>query len=102
MTFKLSDEINELKEFKVVQEGYQYAITLKEDTVEIPEYADYGKRSFDVAVNTNIDFDVVIPDNASWIVSKKENADFDRGCRPRNVLVHFDWKVNTRPAKNEV
>ena len=102
VTFKLSDEINELKEFKVVQEGYQYAITLKEDTVEIPEYADYGKRSFDVAVNTNIDFDVVIPDNASWIVSKKENADFDRGCRPRNVLVHFDWKVNTRPAKNEV
>ena len=102
VTFKLLGKTNELKEFQVIQEGYPYSITLKETEVKIPEYADYGERSFDVAVNSNVDFDVVIPDNASWIMSKKENPDFDRGIRPRNVMVHFDWKVNTRPNKNEV
>lgn len=99
--FKLADG-SQYKEFKVEQDGYPYSITLEKSTVEIPEYADYADRSFDVAVKSNVDFDVVIPDNVTWIASKKDKPDFDRGIRPRNVLVHFDWKVNSRPSKNEV
>lgn len=99
--FKLADG-SQYKEFKVEQDGYPYSITLEKATVEIPEYADYADRSFDVAVKSNVDFDVVIPDNVTWIASKKDKPDFDRGIRPRNVLVHFDWKVNSRPSKNEV
>ncbi len=87
----------EKKEITVSQEGYPYSITLDEPEVSVKEYAGYDERSFEVKVRTNVDFDIVIPDNAGWISHKSYKVDLDRGVRPRNVTVRFDWKVNSIP-----
>lgn len=93
---------SDYKEFTITQEGFDYSIALDEPQVKIAEYADYDSRSFDVVVNTNIDFDVVIPEEAqNWLSYKKPELDLDRGARPRNVKVHFDWKVNTRDIERD-
>ncbi|MGN1045567.1 MAG: BACON domain-containing protein, partial [Candidatus Cryptobacteroides sp.] len=98
--FKLAD--GEYKEFEVKQKGYDYAITLKKPTVEIPEFADSDSRTFDVVVKSNTEFTVVIPDvNPSGLTCKVLNHEFDRGVRPRNVTVRFNWRVNSRPDKHE-
>lgn len=88
------------EEFTITQKGFDYSISLKEQKVEIAEYDDYDKRSFDVLVNANVDFNVVIPEEArNWLQYDKEELRLDRGARPRNTVVHFDWKVNTRDVK---
>lgn len=93
---------SDYKEFTITQKGFDYSIALDEPQVKIAEYADYDSRSFDVVVNTNIDFDVVIPEEAqNWLSYKKPELDLDRGARPRNVKVHFDWKVNTRDIERD-
>ena len=98
--FKL--ENGEYREFEVKQKGYDYAITLKEPTVEIPEFADSDSRTFDVVVKSNTEFTVVIPDvNPSGLTCKVLSHEFDRGVRPRNVTVRFNWRVNSRPDKHE-
>ncbi len=89
--------VDEKKEITVNQEGYPYSIILEEPEVSVKEYAGYDDRSFEVKVCTNIDFDVVIPDNAGWISNKSYKLELDRGVRPRNVTVRFDWKVNSIP-----
>lgn len=87
----------EYQEFTITQKGFDYTISLKESKVNIAEYAEYDDRSFDVVVNSNVDFNVVIPEEAqNWLTYKKSTLDLDRGARPRNTVVHFDWKVNTR------
>ncbi len=90
-------DLNERKEITIRQEGYPYTIVLDEPEVSVNEYAGYDDRSFEVKVRTNIDFDVVIPDNAGWISNKSYKLELDRGVRPRNVTIRFDWKVNSIP-----
>ncbi len=85
------------KNIAVSQDGYPYSITLAEPEVSVKEYAGYDDRSFEVVVNTNVDFDVQIPDDAVWISHKGYKVDLDRGYRPRNVVVRFEWKVNSNP-----
>ncbi len=92
-------DIDEKKEIAVNQEGYPYTITLEEPEVSVKEYAGYDERSFEVKVRTNVDFDVVIPDDAVWISNKSYKVEFDRGVRPRNVTIRFDWKVNSVPQE---
>lgn len=93
---------SDYKEFTITQRGFDYSIALNEDQVNIPEYDHYDNRSFDVVVNTNIDFNVVIPEEAqNWLTYKKSELDLDRGERPRNVKVHFEWKVNTRDIERD-
>ncbi len=87
------------KEISVSQDGYPYSITLDEPEVSVLEFAGYDKRSFEVKVRTNVDFDVVIPDNAGWISHKSYDVELDRGVRPRNVVIRFDWKVNSIPEE---
>ncbi|MBR0320942.1 MAG: BACON domain-containing protein, partial [Bacteroidales bacterium] len=93
---------SDYKEFTITQKGFDYSIELKDTKVEIAEYAEYDKRSFDVVVNTNVDFEVVVPEEAqNWLKYKKSDLDLDRGARPRNSVVHFEWKVNTRDISRE-
>ena len=93
---------SDYKEFTITQKGFDYSIELKESKVEIAEYADYDKRSFDVVVNTNVDFEVVVPDEAqNWLKYKKSDLDLDRGARPREVSVKFNWDVNFNPASRD-
>ena len=85
----------ERKDISVKQSGFDYQIVSEKTGIEIDSYADYGSRSFDITVNTNVPFEIVIPDEAaSWLSCKAGNLELDRGLRPRNVTLHFDWDVN--------
>ena len=84
-------------DLNVYQEGFPHQIRLKDDTIEIDDFAAFESRSFDVEVLSNVEFDVVIPDDAAnWLSYTKPELVLDRGARPRKVKVHFDWKVNSR------
>lgn len=88
------------KDFKVIQGGFDYQIRLDETQKELDDFAEYDSRSFDVEVLSNVDFDVVLPEEAeNWLSFKKTDLVLDRGARPRKVNVHFNWKVNSREAK---
>ncbi len=87
------------KELTVNQEGYPYTITLEETSVSVENFATYDKRSFEVKLRTNVDFNVNIPESAGWLSSKSFELDLDRGVRPRNVTLRFDWKVNSVPSE---
>ena len=86
----------EYKEFTVVQDGFGYQINLKKPLVELKDFETLDKRKFEVVVNTNVDFDVNIPEE--WLTCKPYEVVLDRGARPRNVTLQFEWKVN--PTKD--
>lgn len=91
---------NESREIVVEQKGYAYAIELSEQSrVELSNYADFDQRSFDVTVRANVDFDVRIPDNASWLKNKSYKLDLNCGARPREVTIRFDWDINNTPRE---
>lgn len=94
------DDATENSGFEVNQDGYDYQITLDEPEVEIDEYALLEDRKFEVKVRANVDFDVVLPANAeNWLTYSKSELVLDRAARPRESVVRFDWKVNTRDVK---
>ncbi len=83
----------------VEQRGYPYAIEIDDNAVEISNFEEYGKRYFDVRVRSNVDFDIDVPDNAGWLTSESHNLKLDRGVRPREVTVRFNWDINTSPRE---
>lgn len=93
---------NKERRILIKQKGYDYSVNLSDTNVEVARYADYGNRHFDVVVSSNFEFDVEIPQEAeSWIsrepVSKlgeEYHHNLNRGVRPRDVKVRFNWKVN--------
>ncbi len=87
----------EKREITIDQKGYQYAIELDEQEVAVSNYAAYGKRSFDVRIKTNVDFDIKVPDNARWLTYDKYSVELDRGIRPREVTVRFNWDISSTP-----
>ena len=92
-----NQKTGEKEDFLVMQEGFGYKIVLADDKVEVDDFAAFDSRSFDVEVLSNVEFDVVIPeDAANWLSYSKPELVLDRGARPRKVKVHFDWKVNSR------
>ena len=94
------DDDDDKSQISVLQSGYQYQITLDKAEKEIEDYAILDDRHFSVKVKANVDFDVVIPDNAiNWLTYKKSDLTLDRGARPRESVVRFDWKVNTRDVE---
>ena len=92
-----SNSEGNVPDIDVAQKGFDYQIVIDEPNKELEDYASYESRSFDVEVQSNVDFKVVIPESAeSWLTYKKSDLVLDRGARPRKVKVHFDWKVNSR------
>ncbi len=83
------------KEITISQEGYPYSIELAEPEVEVANYAQYGERYFDVKVRANVDFDVVLPEGVNWIENEDYTVKLNRGVRPREVNIRFNWNVNT-------
>ena len=83
----------------VSQDGFPYTIEVEEPSVEVSNYEAYGNRWFDVKVRSNVDFKVDIPTNAGWL--KCDNFDFElnRGARPREVTLRFNWDINTSPRE---
>ena len=87
---------NSTKSFTISQKGFEYQIVPSESNVNIADYAAYGKRSFEIKVKANVDFNVQVPDNAiNWLKTKKSTLTLDRDARPREVTVKFDWQVNS-------
>ena len=91
---------NSTKSFTISQKGYEYQIIPSESDVNIADYAAYGKRSFEIKVKANVDFNVQVPDNAiNWLKTKKSTLTLDRDARPREVTIKFDWQVNSMPLE---
>ena len=92
----LSDA-DDKQDFTISQDGFAHLISVDKQNVEVEDFADFGSRSFDIVVKSNVDFDVNIPEEAKgWLSYKASPVTFDRGARPRSSKIHFDWKVNSR------
>ena len=90
------------KEFTIKQDGFAYQINVKKPLVEIEDFEVLSKRKFEVVVNTNVDFTIDIPEECKeWLSCEPYNVSdyLDRGARPRNVTLRFNWKVN--PTKDQ-
>lgn len=80
----------------ITQKGFDKALTLSKTEVTLENYADFGKRYFDVEVTSNVNFKIEIPEEAkSWISYEKYNFNLDRGYTPRSTIVRFNWEGNT-------
>lgn len=91
---------SEYKEIEIRQEGFDYSIVLDEPEVSIDNYAALEERHLDVRVRSNVDFDVKIPDDvASWVRTDDYALTLDRGLRPREVTVRFNWGINSVPQE---
>ena len=98
---------NERQRIVVNQEGYSYNLEVDNKDVEVKKFAEYGKRYFDITVKTNFAFDVEIPQSAQhWIEREPESKlgeayklDLNRGARPREVKVRFNWKINNSASE---
>ena len=94
------DDSSEKMDFEVVQNGFDYQLTLEDVRKDVEDYAGYDDRHFEVKVKSNVDFDVVLPEgSANWLSYKKSDLNLDRGSRPRETVVRFDWKVNSRDVE---
>ena len=89
------------KDIKIVQDGFQPTIRLKKSFVEIEDFAVRDKRKFEVVVETNVPFENPIPNNHPWLTCKQTELVLDRGARPRNVVLKFEWKVNPNALPRE-
>ena len=93
---------NKEQRITVKQQGYEYAVEVDEESVEVKRFAEFDKRYFDVVVRSNFDFDVAIPQSAQHWISREPASNLgedyrlnlDRGVRPREVKVRFNWKIN--------
>ena len=93
---------NKEQRVTVKQQGYKYAVEVDRTDVEVKKFAEYGKRYFDVVVKTNFPFEVNIPQSAQHWISREPASNLgeayklnlDRGIRPREVKVRFNWKIN--------
>ena len=94
------DDATEKMDFEVVQNGFEYQLILKDNRKDVEDYAGFDDRHFEVKVKTNVDFDVVLPqESESWLSFTKSDLNLDRGARPREAVIRFDWKVNSRDVE---
>ena len=96
---RISTASGDYKEITIVQDGFEPAITPKQTIVEIADFDVRDKRKFEVVVNTNVDFEK--PADTEWLSCKMSDLVLDRGARPRNVTLTFEWKVNPNAGERE-
>ncbi len=91
----------ESRSFKIIQSGFDYQIVLDRKEVNVPDFAEYSKRSFEVKIKTNVtEFEIQVPDSMTTSLKPsvtKVTAPLDRGARPREVTVKFEWQVSSKP-----
>ena len=93
-------DTDENMDFSILQEGFEYQIVPDKSQVNVDDFAAYESRFFEVKVKSNVDFDVVLPEGAeNWLSYKKSDINLDRGARPRETKVRFDWRVNSRDVE---
>ena len=90
------------KPLDISQKGFDKALTLSKTEVALENYAEFGKRYFDVEVTSNVNFKIEIPEEAkSWISYDKYDFNLDRGATPRKVSIRFNWEGNTEMNNRE-
>lgn len=86
----------------VNQSGFGKAIKIAVPDAEIAASAQYEERYYEAEVTTNTPFKLEIEyddDTQEWLSHDDVEINLDRGARPRNVKVRFDWKMNTEPRE---
>ena len=86
----------EEREIEVRQAGFDYTIEVEDADISVKNYGEFGKRYFDVKVKSNVEFDVKIPEDATWLTHDDYTLTLDRGMRPRQTTIRFNWNNNTR------
>ena len=81
---------------EIEQQGFPYVLELDNPEVELECYDEFDERYFEVTVRSNVEFDVDIPDNVTWLTNKRFSQNLNRGMRPREVTIRFDWGINSR------
>lgn len=86
----------------VYQTGFKEMIGLSVTEVEVPNMENTYKRFFEVAVTTNIPFDIEIETDAvdkTWLPKPKIPAGENSNARPRTIKMRFNWTMNTNPME---
>lgn len=87
------------EEIVINQKGFDYAIELEEGAQKLNNYDVLEARKFSVSVKTNVDFNVKLPEGVHWLNPQSYNVELNRGARPREVKVEFEWDINTSPKE---
>lgn len=92
----------EARTINITQKGFDRALALSETNIVLENYTTVDKRHFDIEVTSNVDFEIVIPEEAqSWLSYEDYNFKLDAGARPRKTSVRFNWKGNSTPEARE-
>ena len=88
---------NKVQKITIKQLGFDYSVKVDRNEISVKRYADYNERYFDVTVRSNFDFKIDIPDSEKhWLSYESYKLDLNRGVRPREVKVRFNWKINNQ------
>ena len=88
---------SQVRQLLVSQLGYEKVIQPEESALNVPDYAEYGKAFVDVLVVSNVEFEVELPADASWLSYEIEDAHVSSVPRPRKI--RFEYGINTRAAE---
>lgn len=92
----------EARTINITQKGFDRALALSETNIVLENYTTVDKRHFDIEVTSNVDFEIVIPEEAqSWLSYEDYNFKLDAGARPRKTSVRFNWEGNSTPEVRE-
>ena len=97
----------ENKEITVTQKNFPYQIALEKTGQNIPNFKAKADRWFEVKLSANTDFKVEMEYTedseagikAGWLAVEDHKLTLDRGARPRNVTLKFNWEINSIPSE---
>ncbi|MGL5918911.1 MAG: BACON domain-containing protein, partial [Bacteroidales bacterium] len=85
---------SQARQISVKQFGYEKVIRVEEPEYLVPDYERVEKAFVDVLVTSNIDFNIEVPQNASWVEIIKNDAPVSSVPRPRKLRVHYGINTN--------
>ena len=94
----------ETREIAVTRQNYGYTIAIEDTEIDVPDYEALADRYFNVDVKSNVKFDISFLDEegnpVDWISEAEDNPvlDLNKGARPRNVSLRFNWNINSQPS----
>lgn len=92
----------EARIINITQKGFEHALTLSETSFALANYGAPNERHFDVEVTSNVDFEVVIPNEVqNWLTYEDYHFKLDAGARPRKTTIRFNWEGNSTPEMRE-
>lgn len=81
------------RQVRINQLGYEKVIQPKESELEVPDYKRADIAYVEIDVLSNVDFEVVIPENAGWLSYSISDMHVSSIPRPRKVK--FTYAINT-------